>query len=170
MKKIMVIGSGGAGKSTLARRLGALLHLPVIHLDELYWRPNWVETPKPEWTRQVESLVQEERWVIDGNYSGTMAIRLAACDTVVFLDLPRHVCLGRVIKRLLIYRRRNRPDMAAGCPEHLNLTFLLWIWNFPKVTRPKIDARLAEFAAQKRVVRLTGLAEVEAFLAGLRPE
>jgi adenylate kinase family enzyme len=165
MKKVLVIGSGGAGKSTFARRLGKLLDIEVIHLDALYWNAGWVETPKPEWAERVAELVQRDAWVMDGNYSGTFDIRLQACDAVVFLDMPRLVCLWRVLKRFMRYRKRSRPDMAAGCPEDLNPEFLLWIWNYPKRTRPKIVDWMRENSGSKKVVWLRSPAEVERYLA-----
>src|SRR5947209_9630130 len=127
MRRVLVIGSGGAGKSTFARRLGKLLDLQVIHLDVNYWKPGWVETPKDEWRRKVEELAKGDAWIIDGNYSGTLDMRLAACDTVVFLDLPRTVCIRRVLKRVLTYRDGTRPDMAEGCTEKFDFEFLRWI-------------------------------------------
>lgn len=160
-----MIGSGGAGKSTFARRLGERLGLEVIHLDKVYWRAGWVEPPKDEWRRKVEELLGGEAWVMDGNYSGTLGVRLAACDTVVFLDLPRLVCLWRVLKRALTYRGASRPDMAEGCQERVNAEFLLWVWNYRKRSRPKVLALLQEQAHTKRVVRLRSAAEVERFLS-----
>jgi adenylate kinase family enzyme len=166
MRRIMVIGSGGAGKSTFARRLGSLLDIPVIHLDVEHWGPGWVEPPKDLWRRRVEELVGGEAWIIDGNYSGTLDVRLAACDTVIFLDLPRSVCLWRVLKRALMYKGSSRPDMAEGCREKLNSSFLVWIWNYPSRTRPKVVELLKRHSQTKRVVRLRSRAEVEKFLAG----
>ena len=163
-----MIGSGGAGKSTFARRLGERLGLPVIHLDRAYWRSGWVEPPKDEWRRQVEGLCAGESWVMDGNYSGTLDVRLEACDTVVLLDLPRTVCVRRVIRRALKYRGGNRPDMGEGCPEQLNkdfLVFLLWVWNYPRRSLPKVLARLEELSGSKRIYRLRSSAEAEEFLA-----
>src|SRR4051812_22129729 len=72
MRRVLVIGSGGAGKSTFARSLAERLGLPLIHLDALYWRPGWVETPKEEWAREVRRLLSADRWVMDGNYGGTL--------------------------------------------------------------------------------------------------
>ncbi|HEV2859716.1 MAG TPA: DNA topology modulation protein [Pyrinomonadaceae bacterium] len=167
MKKVLVIGSGGSGKSTLARRLGERLGVEVLHLDRFYWRAGWVETPKQEWARKVEELVAGESWVMDGNYSGTLERRLEACDTVVFLDLPRAVCVWRVLKRLVTSRWRGRPDMAEGCEDRFSLEFLSWVWNYPERSRPKVLALLEAKAAGKRVVRLGSGAEVERFLAGL---
>ena len=166
MKRVLVIGSGGAGKSTFARRLGERLGLPVVHLDKVYWNAGWVETPKDEWRRKVEELCAGESWVMDGNYSGTLEIRLAACDSVVFLDLPRAVCAWRIVKRALIYRHRGRPDMAEGCQERLNAEFLLWVWNYRKRSRPKVLGRLAEQSDSKEIFILRSNAEVEKFLEG----
>jgi adenylate kinase family enzyme len=165
MKRVLVIGSGGAGKSTFARRLGARLGLPVIHLDRAYWLAGWVEPPKDEWRVKVEEMCAGERWVLDGNYSGTLDVRLAACDTVIFLDLPRALCTWRVLKRAFVYWNRSRPDVAEGCRENLNWEFLLWVWNYPKRSRPKVLARLEEHASEKQVVTLRSSVEVERFLA-----
>jgi adenylate kinase family enzyme len=170
MRKVLVIGSGGAGKSTFARRLGALRGSEVIHLDALYWNPGWVETPKDVWAERVAALVERDAWIMDGNYSGTLDIRLKACDAVVFLDMPRLLCLWRVLQRALMYRTRSRPDMAAGCPEKLDrdfLKFLLWVWNYPKQTKPKILARIQENSGSKKVVWLRSPAGAEKYLADL---
>lgn len=163
-----MIGSGGAGKSTFARRLGELLRLEVIHLDKLYWKPGWVETPKAVWAETVAELVRRDSWIMDGNYSGTFDLRLKACDAVVFLDMPRRVCLWRVLKRAWMYRRRSRPDMAEGCREKLSLEFILWIWNYPKRTRPKIIEWMRDNAAGKKVVWLRSPAEAQEYLTTAR--
>lgn len=165
MRRVLVIGSGGAGKSTLAARLGALSGLPVVHLDALYWNAGWVATPPDEWARVVARLIEGDAWVMDGNYGGTLDLRLAACDTVVFLDLPRLVCLWRVVRRWLRYRGRTRPDMASGCAEQIDAEFLRWIWTYPTQRRPGILARLATLTGGQRVVVLRSQREVEAFLA-----
>jgi adenylate kinase family enzyme len=165
MRKILVIGSGGAGKSTFARQLGRALQLEVIHLDSIYWSPGWVEMPKPEWRRTVEALTARESWVMDGNYSGTLELRLAACDTVIFLDLPRLLCLWRVLKRIVRYRGRSRLDMGAGCPERFDWTFVRWVWGYPTRTRPKIIGLLEESRELRHVIRLRSRAEVREFLA-----
>jgi adenylate kinase family enzyme len=165
MRKVLVIGSGGAGKSTFARRLGKILQIEVIHLDALYWRAGWVETPKPEWAERVAELVARDAWIMDGNYSGTFDLRLKACDAVVFLDMPRLLCLWRVLKRWLMYRRRSRPDMAEGCGEKLNWEFILWVWNYPKTRKPKVIEWMRVNSESKEVIRLRSPAEVEKYLA-----
>jgi adenylate kinase family enzyme len=165
MRKVLVIGPGGAGKSTFARELGKLLDLEVLHLDKFYWRPGWIETPKPDWLKTVYELLSRDAWVMDGNYSGTLDVRLKACDTVIFLDMGRALCLWRVLKRLLMYRKGSRPDMAEGCPERLTPEFILWIWNYPRRTRPKVARMLESNPLGKRIVWLRSQSDVKRFLA-----
>lgn len=136
MQKVLIIGSGGAGKTTFARKLSAATGLPVVHLDRLYWHPGWVATPAEEWQLVVQNVVAGERWVIDGNYGGTVDLRLAAADTVVFLDIPRIRCLARAVRRGVIYWRWTRDDMAPGCPERITWEFVRWIWTYPTTRRP----------------------------------
>lgn len=167
MRKVLVIGPGGAGKSTLASQLGELLNIEVLHLDKLYWHPGWIETPKDEWLVTVEELVRRDSWVMDGNYSGTLDVRYKACDTIIFLDISRTICLWRVLKRAIMYRRNSRPDMADGCPERLTLEFILWIWNYPRRTRPKIVRMLESHPAEKKIVWLRSQSDVETFLSRL---
>lgn len=164
MRKVILIGSGGAGKSTLARQLGSKLKLKVYHLDALFWQPNWVGLPKDEQRKIQNELVKKKKWIIDGNYGGTMDIRLNAADTIIFLDLHRTICVYRAIKRMLQYRNKTRPDMGAGCKERLDFGFLKWIWNYPKAKRPGILKKLEQLTAEKRVVILKSPKHIQEFL------
>jgi adenylate kinase family enzyme len=166
MRRVLVIGSGGAGKSTFAARLGERTGLPVIHLDSLYWRPGWVEPPKEEWAARVEELLRGGAWIIDGNYSRTLDRRLGACDTVVFLDMPRLLCLWRVVSRRVKFRNRARPDMREGCNERLTWEFVRWVWTYPRRRRAGVLKKLGELEGTKRVFRLRSTREVEDFLEG----
>jgi adenylate kinase family enzyme len=164
MKRVLVIGSGGAGKTTFATALAAQTGLPLIHLDRIYWRPGWVETPKAEWEAAVREMIAAERWILDGNYGGTLPERLDACDTVIFFDFPRLVCLRQVLARRLRHIGRGRVDLAERCPERLTWSFLVWIWTYPAKRRAGILARLGKLRPDQRAVVLRSRAEVERFL------
>ena len=167
MQRILVIGSGGSGKTTVAREIAHRLGLPLVHLDALYWQPGWRPTDKPAWEAIVREQIAGPRWVMDGNYSGTLDLRLARCDTVVFLDLPRGVCLWRVARRWLAFRGRTRPDMARDCPERITWEFVRWIWTYPARRRAGILRRLAQMRADQRAIVLSSSAAIRRFLAEL---
>lgn len=167
MNRIAIVGCAGAGKSTLARRLGTLLGLPVIHLDRLYWQPGWVETPKAEWQAIVEETTRGERWISDGNYGGTIERRLAAADTIIFLDMPTYVCLWRAVTRYLHNIGRTRADLGPGCPEKIDWPFLWYIGRYRATRRARLLTRLEHYAPGRRIVILRSQAEVRRFLSHL---
>ncbi len=169
MRRVMIIGAGGTGKSTLARQLGELLGFPVYHLDALLWKPGWVMTPQQEEQRFFEELVVRDTWIIDGNYGVGLALelRLATADTVIFLDLPRSLCLWRALRRWLEWRGRTRPDMAPGCRERLTFEYLRWIWRYPMDNRPRTLERLAAHRDHQEQFHLHSPREVTVFLASI---
>ena len=152
MERIIIIGCGGAGKSTLARQLGALTGLPVVHLDKLFWHPGWVESAKDEIDEKIMTAMEEPRWIIDGNYNRTLPKRLEFCDTVIYLDFSRFACLMGVAKRVLTSYGTVRPDMAEGCPERFDLEFLQWVWNFNKKHRERYYRLLNERDGIEKIV------------------
>jgi adenylate kinase family enzyme len=169
MQRVLIIGSGGAGKSTFARELGQRLQLEVIHLDAHYWKSGWVEPSKDEWRQTVETLLQQEAWVMDGNYSGTLDLRLTVADAVIFLDMPRLMCLWRIFKRRLQYASQTRPDMAEGCPEQLNWDFMRYVWSYPKRRRFAILETLHKQPNHQTVIVLRSPAQVRDFLRSIQP-
>jgi adenylate kinase family enzyme len=164
MKRVLVIGPGGSGKSTFARRLGQILGIEVKHLDRFYWRAGWTKPSYEEWLRTIKELTSRDSWIIDGNFGGTLALRVERCDTIIFLDMPRLLCLWRVTKRRLLYRNRSRPDMAEGCAEKLDREFISWVWNYSSRSRPRVVKLLNENSETKKVVWLRSTADVERFL------
>jgi len=165
MQRVLVIGSGGAGKSTFAVRLGQRTGLPVVHLDREHWQPGWIEPAPDAWKATIVRLVAGERWILDGNFGSSLEQRLAACDTVVFMDMPRLQCVWRVLLRRLRHRGRARADMTPGCNEKLSLDFLWWIWTYPALRRPSVLQRLERLRGDQTAVVLRSDAEVERFLA-----
>lgn len=164
MKKVLVIGSSGAGKSTFSRRLSDLTGIEIIHLDKIYWKPKWTEPSKEEWKATLEKATGGEKWIMDGNYSNTLDIRIPACDTVIFLETPRALCVYRVLKRVAFSYKKTRPDMAADCVERFDWEFIKWIWDFENRSKPKIERFLEQFKNEKTIIRLRSKSEVEDFL------
>lgn len=170
MRRVLVVGCSGAGKSTFSRALGARLSLPVVHLDVHYWRPDWVETPTAEWAPVVERLLAADAWVMDGNFGSTLSTRLARADTAFHLDLPRRACLRGVLGRVFREHGRTRVDMAPGCTERLDVAFLRWVWNFRRKDRPRVLERLDAFAERGgRVVTLRSRRDCARYLDSLPP-
>lgn len=167
MQKIMVIGSCGAGKSTLSKQIGQAKNLPVIHLDQLHWKPNWVESTKEEFAAKQRTALAIEKWVADGNYGGTMDIRLERADTIVWLDLPVSICFYRVLKRIVKNYGKTRSDMTNGCPERFNLEFLHYVLTFPFHARRRLVKKLEKKRDGQVVFHLKDRKEVREFLEEL---
>lgn len=175
IKRVAVIGCIGAGKSTLARALGEALELPVVHLDRLWWqggnyRITGAETVASRtmeddaFRRRQQELADEDAWIIDGGHIADLDTRLSRADTVVFLDLPRRVCLWRLLKR----HNQPRADYPEGVREGLGWGKLLatWIWAYPSKKRPQIEQAVADHCnANTNVIRLGTRREVSKFLA-----
>lgn len=166
MERIIIIGCGGAGKSTLAQQLGEKLGLPVVHLDKLFWRPGWVQVSQEEFDALHQAELAKDQWIIDGNFNRTMPERLARCDTVIYLDFSRWACLRGVIKRVLTTHGTVRPDMGEGCPERVDWEFLVWIWNFNKNKRERYYRMLKEAKHAKAII-LKNRRAVKRFVAEL---
>jgi adenylate kinase family enzyme len=162
MERVLILGGCGAGKSVFARRLGALLDLPVIHLDAEYFQPGWVEPDHSAWRARVAELVAAPRWIIDGSHIGTLPARLPHADTVIILDLPTWICVWRVLLRIARGYGRVRPDSAPGCPERFDLEFLAFTAAFRRRQRQRIVSELSVFSG--RIITLESRREISAFL------
>ena len=164
MERIIIIGCGGAGKSTLARKLGEKTGLPVVHLDQIWWAPgNWQHMEKEEFDRRLLEEMEKPRWIMDGNYNRTMELRLDSCDTVIYLDMPRLVCLKNWIGRVIKNWGQARPDMAQGCAEWFDPEMAAWIWKFNKQNRKRYY-ELLNALEDKQVYILKSRREVNRFL------
>jgi adenylate kinase family enzyme len=162
VRRVLVIGPCGAGKSTLARELATHLDLPLHHMDRLNWKSGWVETDEAELRAKQRALVADEAWLIEGTYGGTLDERLPRADTIVYLDFPIPLCVWRVVKRVLTLRGLTRPDMTEDCPERLDLIFLWYVASWNSGPRKRLERKLAPHA--DKVVRLRSPREAEAWL------
>lgn len=164
MRRVLVLGCAGAGKSTLSQRLSAVLKLPVIHLDRYFWRPRWEMSDMQKWRETVAELAAAPDWIMDGNYSSTFDLRMPRADTVIWLDFPRAICMHRVLMRTLKGYGRTRADLPEDCPERFDFEFLQFVWNFHAKYRPQIVEGLKTYGAGLRLFRLTTDHEIEDLL------
>jgi adenylate kinase family enzyme len=169
LNRIVVIGPPGAGKSTVALRLGKLLGIDVFHLDELYWQRG--APPRPEeWVALESELIARERWILDGNYSRTLPARLEAADAVVFLDFSTARCLFRFVRRRLAHRTGSIPGMAADRRPYVNVGVLRQIATFRTDHRPSILQALSALSKGRRIVILRTPRSVRRFLLDVQVE
>ena len=161
MKRIIVIGCPGAGKSTFARKLAENTGLPLHFLDMIWHRADRKIIGREEFDRQLDKLVIEDEWILDGNYARTLPIRLAHCDTVFFFDIPLEVCIEGARSRL----GKERVDMP-WVDDEIDPEFLQWIKHFPRDVVPEIEHHLRNF--DKTIIRFHSRAEANNFIESLK--
>lgn len=154
MNKVLVLGGCGSGKTTFSEQLSELTSLPIIHLDQHFFAPGWKEPKTEDWEKKVGQLCQQEQWIMDGNYGGTLDIRLGHADTVIYLDNGTASNLYRVIKRLIKYYGKIRPNMALGCEERFDLEFIFYVFHFNRVKKPSILRRVEKYIQTDRFYML----------------
>jgi adenylate kinase family enzyme len=164
-RRILVLGPSGSGKTYLSCHLGQQLDLPVIHLDALFWRPGWISTPQPVWREHVESLIRAERWIMDGTYESTLALRLPAADAVIVINRSRWLCLWDVARRTFACRNKARPDAPPGQP--LDRPFLRYIWHYRDKTGPQVDALIDRYFSDRCAMVLSGTRDVKQLITAL---
>ncbi|MBI6548494.1 hypothetical protein [Xenorhabdus lircayensis] len=162
MHRILVIGSPGAGKSTFAKKLSQICSIPLFHLDQEYWQQGWIAPSAEEWQQKLWFLTNRSEWIIDGNYGSSLSQRLEKADTVIHLYLPTYICLFQALKRIFKWHGKQRPDMASGCHEKMNINFLRQIIKYRRHQFKKDKLLLDNFHGF--YIQLTSRAEMEAFL------
>lgn len=166
MQRVVILGVSGAGKSTLARALGAKLALPLVHLDVHFYKPGWVPRDRDDFRARVAGALSGDRWIADGNFVSYLSdLTLARADTIVWISQPRWLSILRATWRWLHNRKRQRSDLPPECFDALDTGMLDFIWNFERVSRPRIEAAVAEHAPDRPLIRLNGDRQIAAFLA-----
>lgn len=161
MNRVIVIGCPGSGKSVFSRALAAKIGIPLFHLDTMNWNADRTTVDKAVFLGRLNEALRGERWIIDGNYLSTMEMRMAACDTVFFLDYPLAVCLEGVRAR----RGKPRPDMP-WIEEGEDAEFIRFIENYALDSRPKV-LELLEKYKEKEIYVFKTRAEAGDYLSGL---
>ncbi|MGI8336122.1 topology modulation protein [Actinomadura scrupuli] len=170
LRRTVVVGCGGSGKTTFARRLGALLGSPVVHLDVVYRDSGRRPLPGDRFAALQRELVASPRWVIEGDHTSTLPIRLRRADTVVFLDLPPAVCLWGITRRLLggaVRGRAGRRAQRAGVDDRITWEFLRYVWSYRRRTAPRVRELIAEHAGDAQVHVVPSRRAADALLARL---
>lgn len=160
MKKIIVIGCPGSGKSTVSRALHNKTGIPLYHLDMMYWNANKTTVEKSVFLERLSAVLEKDEWIIDGNYGSTMELRMAACDTVIFLDYPLEVCLGGIKER----RGKPRSDMPWVETDE-DAEFIEFIKNYNEQQKPKVLELLKKYS-DKNIIILESREKADAFLNG----
>lgn len=161
MQKVIIIGCPGAGKSTFGRKLADVTGLPLHYLDMIWHRPDRTTVSREEFDKQLDSLLDGDRWIIDGNYIRTLPLRLFRCDTVFMFDLPLEVCLAGAEERL----GKERVDMP-WTDTVLDEEFRQWILDFPKMQLPLINLFLDSYNGT--VVRFRSRREADEYIIALK--
>ena len=160
MKKVIVIGCPGSGKSTISRALHNKTGIPLYHLDMMYWNADKTTVEKNVFLERLSAVLEKDEWIIDGNYGSTMELRIAACDTVIFLDYPLDVCLDGIKER----RGKPRSDMPWIETEE-DAEFIEFIRNYNEQQKPKV-LELLEKYDDKNIIILRSREQADAFLNG----
>ena len=160
MKKVIVIGCPGSGKSTVSRALHNKTGIPLYHLDMMYWNADKTTVEKSVFLERLSAVLEKDAWIIDGNYGSTMELRMAACDTVIFLDYPLEVCLDGIKER----RGKPRSDMPWIETEE-DAEFVEFIKNYNEQQKPKVIELLEKYG-DKNIVILRSREQADAFLNG----
>ena len=145
--RIIVLGCSGSGKSTFARRLHACTNLPLIHLDNVWWKADRTHISREEFDHRLEKLLQGDKWIIDGDYSRTYEVRFRSCDTIIFLDYSEEECMNGIIDRV----GKSRSDIPWT--EHqLDPELVKLVRNYHKANRPVIYSLIDQYPEKKTVI------------------
>ena len=163
--RILVMGCSGGGKSTLSQQIVTRFGLTYVSIDrDVLWLPGWVQRDRDEQRAVIGAKVQGERWIMDGTNPSTFDIRLPRTDLVIWVRMPRLLCIWGAISRWIKWMGRTRPEMAPGCIEKVDWEFLRFIWTFEEKFTPRVLAGLAEHGPNVPVLQLKSRGEMRQLL------
>lgn len=149
MKRIMVIGCPGSGKSTFSRELHSITGIPLFHLDMMNWNADRTTVDKAVFRKRLSDTIKKSEWIIDGNYGSTIELRLKECDMVIFLDYPLEICLEGIKER----RGKERTDMPwVEAEDEEDAEFIEFIKNYNSQSRPQVMELLDKYSHKKIII------------------
>jgi adenylate kinase family enzyme len=168
MRRVLVMGSSGAGKSTFARKFSAITGIPIVSLDALFWKPGWMPSEAAEFDQRVTEAVSAPCWIMDGDYiSHVGALRRELADTAIWFDLPRVTCMIGVMTRIATTYGKVRPEMAPGCPERLDAEFLRYVWTYRQKRRPRLASFVEGLRPDQALIRFISRPDADRYLRDL---
>ncbi len=168
LKRIAVIGNAGSGKSTVAQKLQSVLHLPLYHLDQYFWKPGWGQPDRDEYKKIHDELCDRDEWIIEGTNLSLWDHRMERAQALVILKIPRLQCLWRIVKRAIKFHGKETPSSAQGCPERINgafFKFLKWAWDFELKFEAKVAELMEKYGHSKPIIVLQSQKEIDTFLS-----
>lgn len=160
-RKIIVLGCSGSGKSTFSRRLREITDLPLIHLDNIWWKPDRTHISREEFDRKLEEILRTDGWILDGDYSRTYEMRFRACDTVIFLDYGFDVCMDGIVRRV----GTERPDIP-WTEQTVDPDLVRQVEAYENENRPAVLSLMEKYPEKQSIV-FRSRAEADAWLEKL---
>lgn len=162
-RRVLVIGCSGGGKTTLARWLSAHYDLPFVSMDQaFFWLPGWISRPRQDQRALIAEKIEEPKWIMDGTNPSSFDLRVPRADLVIWVRMPRHLCLWGVTRRWMKWRGQARPEMTEGCAERVSWEFIRYIWTFERKFAPKIATELRRYPVP--VLEITNRAQIRHLL------
>ncbi len=166
MTRIIIIGNGGTGKSTLGEKLGKILNLKVTHLDKMTYKPGWIRVDEGEFRKQLSEIISERNWIVEGwSYHSTLRMRLEASTIIIYLKYSIFICYRNALLRHIKYFYRQNPYDPPDSPILKKTNKMIKaMWKVYKEYEPQLQEMLKEFESEKRILVFENRNELNRFV------
>jgi adenylate kinase family enzyme len=165
-RRILVLGCSGGGKSTFSQRLSSVLGIRYVSMDrDVFWLPGWVSRDPVEQRLIITQIAAEDSWIMDGNNPRSLDLRLPRADIILWVRMPRWLCLWSIVRRGWAHRGKTRPDMAPGCLEQMpDRQFISYVWHFERDDVPEFMEGIGRCGASVPIFQLRRRADMSRLL------